>query len=178
MDSTPPATTMSYCPATIPAAAKCTDCWLEPHWRSIVTPVTVSGQPAVSAAVRPMSKVCSPTWPTQPQMTSSTSDGSTPARSTRLLSTCADRSAGCTPESPPLRLPTGVRTASTITASRMSRPFRWPVPPLSHHPQVDRLAALPHRSALLRERRRALAGVLAGEHRGDEVGLLPPAVGE
>ena len=39
-------------------------------------------------------------------------------------STCADRSAGCTPDSPPLRLPTGVRTASTITASRMSCPFR------------------------------------------------------
>src|SRR5215204_4800865 len=108
----------------MPAAAKCTDCWDDPHWRSIVTPVTVSGQPAVSAAVRPMSNVCSPTWPTQPQMTSSTSDGSTPARSTRLLSTCADRSAGCTPESPPLRLPTGVRTASTITASCMCCPFR------------------------------------------------------
>src|SRR5215211_8082379 len=109
----------------MPAAAKCTDCWLEPHWRSMVTPVTVSGQPAVSAAVRPMSKVCSPTWPTQPQITSSISAGSTPERSTRLVRTCADRSAGCTPDSPPLRLPTGVRTASTITASCMSCPFRW-----------------------------------------------------
>ena len=24
------------------------DCWLEPHWRSTVTPGTVSGQPAAS----------------------------------------------------------------------------------------------------------------------------------
>ena len=35
IDSTPPATTTSYCPAISPAAAKCTDCWDEPHWRSI-----------------------------------------------------------------------------------------------------------------------------------------------
>src|SRR4051794_2826003 len=123
MDSTPPATTRSYCPEIRPAAAKCTDCCDDPHCRSTVTPVTVSGQPAVSTAVRAMSKVCSPTWPTQPQMTSSTSTGSTPARPTRALSTCADRSAGCTPDSPPLRLPVGVRTASTITASRMSCPL-------------------------------------------------------
>src|SRR4051794_7878946 len=120
IDSTPPATTTSYCPAISPAAAKCTDCCEDPHCRSTVTPVTVSGQPAVSAAVRAMSKVCSPTCETQPQMTSSTTPGSTPARSTSALSTCADRSAVCTPDNPPLRLPTGVRTASTITASRMS----------------------------------------------------------
>src|SRR3954452_4293799 len=122
IDSTPPATTTSYCPAISPAAAKCTDCCEDPHCRSTVTPVTVSGQPAVSAAVRAMSKVCSPTCETQPQMTSSTRPGSTPARSTSALSTCADRFVGCTPDNPPLRLPTGVRTASTITASRMSTP--------------------------------------------------------
>src|SRR5918993_1403474 len=119
IDSTPPATTTSYCPAITPAAAKCTDCCDEPHCRSTVTPVTDSGQPAVRTAVRAMSNVCSPTWPTQPQMTSSTTPGSTPARSASALSTCADCSAGWTPESPPLRPPTGVRTASTITASRM-----------------------------------------------------------
>ena len=35
IDSTPPATTTSYWPAISPAAAKCTDCWLDPHWRSM-----------------------------------------------------------------------------------------------------------------------------------------------
>ena len=101
-----------------PAAAKCTACWDEPHWRSTVTPGTDSGQPAPSTALRAMSKVCSPTWLTQPQITSSTTAGSIPERSASALSTRADKSAGCTPDSPPLRLPTGVRTAATITASR------------------------------------------------------------
>src|SRR3954466_10016299 len=123
MDSTPPATTTSYWPATSPAAAKCTECWLEPHCRSTVTPVISSGQPAASTAVRPMSMVCSPTWETQPQTTSSTTAGSMPERSASEVSTCADRLTGCTPDRPPLRLPTGVRTASTITASRMTGPF-------------------------------------------------------
>ena len=65
-----------------------------------------------------MSKVCSPTWLTQPQITSSTTAGSIPLRSASAASTRADKSTGCTPDSPPLRLPTGVRTAATITASR------------------------------------------------------------
>src|SRR5689334_14199076 len=117
MDSTPPATTTSYWPAISPAAAKCTDCWLEPHCRSTVTPGTDSGQPAVSTAVRAMSRACSPACMTQPQMTSSTISGSIPARSARPLSTWADSSAGCTPDRPPLRFPIGERTASTITAS-------------------------------------------------------------
>ena len=45
--------------------------------------------------------------------------GRCPARSTSALSTIADRSAACMSDSPPLRLPTGVRTASTITVSRI-----------------------------------------------------------
>src|SRR4051794_39274727 len=65
-----------------------------------------------------MSKVCSPTCMTQPQITSSTRAGSTPVRSTIACSTRADRSAEWMPARPPLRLPTGVRTASTMTASR------------------------------------------------------------
>ena len=70
-----------------PAAAKCTACWDEPHWRSTVTPGTDSGQPAPSTALRAMSKVCSPTWLTQPQITSSTTAGSIPVRSASALST-------------------------------------------------------------------------------------------
>ena len=55
------------------------------------------------------------------QITSSTSAGSTPARETRASSTVADRSPGCTLESdlPGLPTPTGVRTAPTMTASRL-----------------------------------------------------------
>src|SRR5699024_1175158 len=116
MDSTPPATTTSWYPDSTTATAKLSACCDEPHWRSIVTPLTVSGQPADSAAVRAMSPACSPPCVTQPQITSSTTDGSTPARSTSPFNTVADRSAGWTPARHPLRLPTALRTASTITA--------------------------------------------------------------
>jgi hypothetical protein len=34
MISTPPAMATSYCPETRPTAAKWTDCWDDPHWRS------------------------------------------------------------------------------------------------------------------------------------------------
>src|SRR3954463_10857130 len=63
----------------------------------------------------------SPTCDTQPQTTSSMIPGATPARSTSAVRTSADKSAACISESPPLRLPTGVRTASTITVSRICR---------------------------------------------------------
>ena len=80
-----------------------------------MTPVTVSGQPAASTAVRAMSSVRSPTWDTQPQTTLSTAAGSIPLRLATDLSTWADSSTECTPDNPPFRLPTGVRTASTMT---------------------------------------------------------------
>ena len=41
---------------------------------------------SASAALRAMLKVCSPTWLTHPQMTSSTIDPSIPARSARIFS--------------------------------------------------------------------------------------------
>src|SRR5918998_953486 len=119
IDSTPPATTTSAWPLITVAAAKATACWEEPHCRSIVVPGTDSGQPAASTALRPMLKVCSPTWLTQPQKTSSTTAGSRPDRSASASSTGAERSTAWIPESPPPRLPTGVRTAAQITASRM-----------------------------------------------------------
>ena len=45
MFCTPPATTRSWVPDMTPCAAKCTACWEEPHWRSMVTPGTWSGRP-------------------------------------------------------------------------------------------------------------------------------------
>src|ERR1700687_4428479 len=58
-------------------------------------------------------------------MTSSTSAGSRSLRSTRAPSGWAARSTACRPDSRPFLLPTGVRTASTITALGMV-PL-WPI---------------------------------------------------
>src|SRR5581483_9404152 len=114
--STPAATTMSYAPAITPCAAKWADCCDEPHWRSTVVDGTDSGNPAARTALRPMFTACAPTCMTQPMITSSTSAGSRSLRCTSAFSVSAARSAGCQPESLPLRLPPAVRTASTITA--------------------------------------------------------------
>src|SRR5687768_13390106 len=63
---------------------------------------------------------CSETWLTQPQITSSMTDGSRWLRSAKARRTVADSSAGWMFASAPFRLPMGVRTASTITASRIN----------------------------------------------------------
>ena len=60
-----------------------------------------------------------PTCMTQPMITSSISAGSRSLRSASARSTSPARSAGCQPDSFPLRLPPAVRTASTITAVAM-----------------------------------------------------------
>ena len=117
MISAPPAMATSYWPQIRPAAAKWTDCWDEPHWRSTVVPGTDSGQPAASTAIRATLPACWPTCCTTPQITSSTTAGSIPFRSTSAFSTWADRLTAWIPASEPFRLPTGVRTASTMTAS-------------------------------------------------------------
>ena len=110
----PPATTRSCVPDITPWAAKCTACWEEPHWRSMVTPGTWSGSPATSHAVRATSPAWEPMVSQQPMITSSTAPGSMPVRSTRAFSTCPPRSAECMSASEPPRFPTGVRTASTM----------------------------------------------------------------
>jgi hypothetical protein len=65
--------------------------------------------------VRDTLKACSPTWLTQPPTTWPTSVGSTPVRSMIARWTLDSTSAGCMVDRPPLRLPMGVRTASTMT---------------------------------------------------------------
>ena len=77
-----------------------------------------SSQQAASTANRPMLPAWSPTWPTHPQITSSTIAGSIPVRAASAVSTSADRSTGCACDSAPPRFPMPVRTASTTTASR------------------------------------------------------------
>ena len=96
MFCTPPATTRSCVPAITACAAKCTACWAEPHWRSMVVPGTCSGRPAASQQVRAMSPACGPTVSTLPKTTSSTAPGSMPVRSMSALIECAPRSAGWT----------------------------------------------------------------------------------
>ena len=117
MFCTPPATTRSAVPLSTAWAAKWTACWDEPHCRSTVTPGTASGRPAASHAVRAMSPACGPIVSTQPNTTSSTASGSSAGAGQQRRMTCAPRSAGCAPASPPPRRPTGVRTASTRNAS-------------------------------------------------------------
>ena len=96
-----------------PAAAKCTACWLEPHWRSIVVPGPTRGSRRRAAALRAALTPCSPTCETQPQMTSSTSAGSTPGAGDEVARARAPpRSPGWMPDRAPLPglpTPTGVR---------------------------------------------------------------------
>mgnify|MGYP002063460128 CR=1 FL=1 len=41
--------TSSACPVAIMPAARCTACWLDPHWKSSVVPGTSTGSPAMLA---------------------------------------------------------------------------------------------------------------------------------
>jgi hypothetical protein len=114
IDSTPLAMTTSWVPLITAWAANWSACCEEPHCRSIVTAGTVCGSLDASTALRPIWKPCSPAWPTQPMITSSTAAGSTPARATSASSTSAAMSAGCQSLSAPPRLPPAVRAAATI----------------------------------------------------------------
>lgn len=86
IDSTPAAITTSCTPASTAWAANAAACWLDPHCRLSVLLGTDSGSPAPSTALRPMLPACSPTCWAQPTITSSTSAGSIPARSTSAAS--------------------------------------------------------------------------------------------
>ena len=112
MFCTPPNRITSWVPDMTAWAPKWMACWLEPHWRSTVVPGTPSGMPAASQAERAMLPAWGPMVSTQPKITSSTTSGSMPVRSTTDVMTWAPRSAGCWPARLPPRLPTGVRTAS------------------------------------------------------------------
>ncbi|GAA4806174.1 hypothetical protein GCM10023353_06580 [Tomitella cavernea] len=96
IDSAPPATTKSCCPAATVAAAKLSACWLDPHARVIVVPGTEEGHPAASTALRATFPACSEYCMTVPHTTSSTRAGSIPVRVASAPSTCADRSTGWT----------------------------------------------------------------------------------
>ena len=122
MTSTPHPTATSTTPDATRAVARLVACWDEPHWLSTVVAAAEMGSPAASHAVRVTLKACMPTWLTQPPTTWPTSAGSMPDRSMSAFWTVPSSSAACMVDSPPLRRPTGVRTASTMTTSRMRRP--------------------------------------------------------
>ena len=108
IDSTPQAIPTLMVPALIMSFTRCAACWPEPHWASIVVAPVGWGSPACSHARRTMSLDCSPACETQPPTTCSTSAGSTPERRSTSAWTKPSSSPGCTPASPPLRLPSGV----------------------------------------------------------------------
>ena len=95
MCSTPPPIATSCTPAAISAAAKLIACCAEPHWRSTVVAGVSSGSPACSHALRVTLNDCSPNCCTQPPTTSSTADGSIPARSITSVNTFPSSSFGC-----------------------------------------------------------------------------------
>ena len=72
--SQPPAITTSCVPLITACAAKWIACCDEPHWRSTVVPGTLIGRFDESTTLRQVGSA--PTWLTQPQMTSSTTEGS------------------------------------------------------------------------------------------------------
>ncbi|CRQ14432.1 Uncharacterised protein [Enterobacter cloacae] len=119
MCSTPPMTNTSPLPVWIAWAAVCSALIDEPHRRLTVCAALVCGIWVISDAMRAMFQPCSRVWLTQPQITSSTSAGSTfGLRSSSLLIRCADMvSARVLRCMPPLERPIGVRPKSTMTTS-------------------------------------------------------------
>ena len=117
--SIPHAMPTSIAPAAIRPAIRWLACCPLPHWQSTVVAPTCSGRPAVSHAVRLMLLDCSPYCVTQPPMSCSTSPASMPAFSTTAFCTAPSSSVACSPDSHPLRLPIGLRVASTITGLPM-----------------------------------------------------------
>ena len=102
----------------MPCAASITALRPEPHTLLIVSAPTPSARPPLSAACR------AGAWPTPalttlPMMHSSTAAGSMPARRTASRTTSAPRSVALKSFSAPRNLPVGVRTALTMTDSRM-----------------------------------------------------------
>ena len=80
----------------------------------------------LSHAVRVTLDACSPAWVTHPPTICSTSEGSIPARFTSSTWAVARSSAAWKPDNHPLRLPIGVRTASTITGRAIALPPESP----------------------------------------------------
>src|SRR5712692_9473682 len=120
MDSTPPATKISPSPAMIRCAAMAIVCSPDEQKRFTVAPATVTGQPARSAIWRAMLPPVAPSGVAQPISTSSTSAGSSLARSIACLTTWPPIVAPWVMFSAPRQdLARPVRAVETTTASFM-----------------------------------------------------------
>src|SRR4051812_22453224 len=125
MLSSPPATITSASPVMMRCAAIAMVCRPEEQKRFTVTPETVTGRPARMAASRATLLPVAFSGVAQPSITSSTSPGSIPARSTACLITCPPSVAPCvTLNAPRNALPIGVRAVVTITASDIPRSLK------------------------------------------------------
>jgi hypothetical protein len=119
MISTPPAMTMSCVSLITACAAKCSACCDEPHWRSTLTPGTLSGSDEESTQLRAMLPACAPLCVTQPKITSSIELASRFARATSASIVMPPRSAACIVLSRPFFLPPAVRVAAAMYALAM-----------------------------------------------------------
>ena len=121
IDSVPPAITMSAKPHITCSAAEAIACSPEAQNRFMVTAEASTGTPARRLAMRATFSPCSASGIAQPMITSSTSvAGKAGTRRNTSPITAAAISSGRTVLSAPLgALPTAVRVAETITASRM-----------------------------------------------------------
>src|SRR5258707_574564 len=120
MLSRPPATITSASPVMMRCAANAMVCRPDEQKRLTVTPGTVTGRPARIADRRAIFCPVARSGMAQPITTSSTSPGSTPARSTACLTTWPPSTAPWVMlKAPRNALPIGVRAVETITASGM-----------------------------------------------------------
>src|SRR5215510_15180051 len=118
MDSTPPATTIGTSSTITLLAAVAMAIIPEEHWRSTLMPAVVTGNPAAIAHWRAMLDPWVPCWRAAPIMTSSTSPGSTLARSRTARMTGATMlGASRLLNEPRYDLVKPVRAVATITAS-------------------------------------------------------------
>src|ERR1035437_11191166 len=119
MDSIPPAMAISDVPNMMAWAASATAFNPLPQTMLIVSALTVSASPPRSAAC--LAGFCpSPAGSTHPITHSSILSAETPARRTASRTTIAPSSTALMSLSAPRNLPTGVRTALTITTSFMT----------------------------------------------------------
>src|SRR3954447_14845259 len=114
IDSMPPATTTFALPVESSSKAIIAAFMPEPHILLTVVAGVVLSRPALIAAWRAGAWPC-PACSTQPKITSSTSEGLTPACSTAALIAVAPSSDALTELNLPCMLPMGVRFAPTMT---------------------------------------------------------------
>ena len=114
MLSMPPATMMRALSASRTSCASIAAFIAEPHIFDSVVHGVATGSPALSAAWRAGACPC-PAIRQLPKITSSTSAGATPARSTAALIATAPRSDAASAAKSPSRPPIGVLAAPTMT---------------------------------------------------------------